>query len=83
MVFGLEDLASGAAASITVDCSADILSLAWSGSSNRIFSGLSNGTLATFTISSVSDSYRPPDLSERRRLESALCHRFQSARKRS
>ena len=57
MVFGLEDLASGAAASITVDCSAEIHSLVWSGSSSRIFIGLSNGTLAVATITPVSVSY--------------------------
>ena len=54
MVFGLEDLASRAAASITVDCSAGIHSLTWSGSSSRIFSGLSDGTLAVTTITPVS-----------------------------
>ena len=56
MVFGLEDLASRAAASINVDCSAGIHSLAWSGSSSRIFSGLSDGTLAVATIMPVSGS---------------------------
>jgi hypothetical protein len=56
MIFGLEDLASGAAASINVDCSAEIHSLAWSGSSSRIFSGLSNGTLTVATITPVSGS---------------------------
>ena len=54
MVFGLEDLASGAAASMTVDCSAGIQSLVWSGSSTRIFGGLSDGTLAVATITPVS-----------------------------
>jgi WD40 repeat protein len=64
-IFGLEDLVSGAAASITVDCSAEIHSLAWSGSSSRIFSGLSDGTLTVATITLVSGSdYRPPDPSE-------------------
>jgi WD40 repeat protein len=56
MVFGLEDLASGAAALITMDCLAEIHSLAWSGSSSRIFSGLSDGTLAAATITPVSAS---------------------------
>ena len=54
MVFGLEDLASGAAASMTVDCLAGIQSLAWSGSDTRIFGGLSDGTLAVATITPVS-----------------------------
>jgi WD40 repeat protein len=68
-IFGLEDLASGAAASITVDCSAEIHSLAWSGSSSRIFNGLSDGTLAVASITSVSGSnyqHCPPDPSEHR-----------------
>lgn len=54
MIFGLEGLASGTAASITMDCSAEILSLVWSGSSGRIFNGLSDGTLAVATITLVS-----------------------------
>ena len=52
-VFGLEDLTSGATPSITVDCTAEIHSLTWSGSSSRIFSGLSDGTLAVATITPV------------------------------
>lgn len=55
-IFGLDDLISGAAASITVDCSAEIHSLTWSGSNARIFCGLSNGTLAVVTITQVGAS---------------------------
>lgn len=53
-VFELEDLTSGAAASITVDCSAEIHSLAWSASCTRIFSGLSDGTLTVASMTPVS-----------------------------